>query len=327
MTTCSVLSENFMKTKIIFCLLLFIGLSAHAQGELLVKSFLPSVNDLSARTNLRVDGNGRPCALVKVIFAEKNATFECGNLASMIVGDVSFHTNEYWVYLVAGQGGAKHLMVKHPKYPTVDVVFEDYGFKTLEALSTYTLVVTSPRKLSRFKPKRFYGEVEGHFGMMNSVGTCIGGYFYNVNLELTYHYGFIKSDEIYWINGISTDGEIPSSYKYTPSYMGARIGYGVNVGERFCITPQIGFGAVSLMGKEYQIGETTPGAHKGFAIDASVGAKVDYLFSKHFGVYVAPEYTFAIKKSDLFERVSSVSSKVRNFGTGFNVRIGIFVTL
>ena len=131
-----------MKYRLLLTLITFtFFMTTSAQKELKVKSFLPSVNDLTARTEIRNDNGGEPCALVKVVLTDKNVSFECGNLASMIIGDVTFHTNEYWVYLAAGTGGAKHLKVKHPNYPTIDVVFADYGFSTLEPLTTYTLII------------------------------------------------------------------------------------------------------------------------------------------------------------------------------------------
>ena len=122
---------------------LMVAVMANAQ-ELTVKSFLPDVKDLTARIEKRLDNNGQPCAMVKVIIADKEMAFECGNLASMIVGDVSYHTNEYWIYLAAGDGGAKHLKIKHPSFPTIDVVFADFGFKTLEQQTTYTLILEKP---------------------------------------------------------------------------------------------------------------------------------------------------------------------------------------
>lgn len=119
---------------------------AQDQNGLVVDSFLPSINDLTARTKSREDASGNPCAVVKVIIPDNGVTFECGNIASMIVGEVTFHTNEYLVYLVAGSGGAKHLKVKHPKFPTIDVAFADYGFSTLEPRTTYTLILKKPKE-------------------------------------------------------------------------------------------------------------------------------------------------------------------------------------
>lgn len=128
-----------MKSLVLFIIALTTSVTVFAQGELQVKSFQQSTNDLTARTITRKDAGGTPCALIKVIIGNQGCTFECGNIASMIVGDISFHTNEYWVYLAAGIGGAKHLKVKHPDYATIDVKFSDFGFKTLEPKTTYTL--------------------------------------------------------------------------------------------------------------------------------------------------------------------------------------------
>lgn len=309
--------------KVILAILFMLPVASFAQEELKVKSFLPSITDLTARTEARTDNEGSLCALVKVVVPENGVSFECGNLASLIVGEVSFHTNEYWVYLVAGQYGAKHLKIKHPSFPTIDVVFRDYGISTLEPQTTYTLIITRPRPESRFKQNRLYGSVEGRFGMMNSVGVSLGGYLYNVNIETYYQCGFIASDEIFWNDNSSTDGSIPYSYQYTPSSFGGKVGYGVRIGRDFCITPQVGVGCVMLKGKPIQVGDVDPKATNGYSGVISIGAKMDYLFSKHIGLSVTPEYYMPIVKSDLFNRVSSVSKTISGFANGVTVRVGL----
>lgn len=298
-----------------------------AQDELKVKSFLPSITDLTARTEARMDNEGSPCALLKVVIPEKEVAFECGNLASLIVGDVAFHTNEYWVYLVAGQYGAKHIKIKHPSFPTIDVVFRDYGISTLEPQTTYTLIVTRPRPESRFKQNRFYLSAEGRFGMMNSVGASVGGYIYNVNIEAYYQYGIGASDEIFWNDNSSADGSIPYSYKYIPSTFGGKIGYGVRIGRDFCITPQVGAGCVVLKGQPIQIGDIDPKATDGYSAILSIGAKMDYLFSKNVGLTITPEYTLPIIKSDLYNRVSTISKTISGFANGVTIRVGLLIVL
>lgn len=140
----------FMKRLIVILLAIASTISLYAQEQdgLSVESFLPSVNDLTARTKGREDHSGKACAVVKVLIPDSGVTFECGNIATMIVGDVAFNTNEYIVYLVAGPGGAKHLKVKHPKCQTIDVSFADYGFSTLEPRMTYTLVLKKPKEVN-----------------------------------------------------------------------------------------------------------------------------------------------------------------------------------
>jgi len=316
-----------MKKVLLLIIAFFFSVVVLAQDELKVKSFLPDLTDLTARTAARMDNEGIPCALVKVVIPAKDVAFECGNLASMVVGDVSFHTNEYWVYLVAGQYGAKHLKIKHPSFPTIDVVFRDYGIPTLEQQTTYTLIISYPRQESRFKPTRFYANVEGRFGMMNSIGASIGAYIFNVNIEGYYHYGIVSSDEIFWNDNSSPDGSIPYSYKYTPSIYGGKIGYGVRVGRDFCITPQVGAGCLVIKGTPIQIGDIDPKAMSGYSAIVSIGAKMDYLFSKKVGLTITPEYDLSIIKSDLYRKVSAASKSINGFANGVTVKVGLLVTL
>lgn len=155
----------------------------NAQDELKVKSFLPTVNDLTARTQSVKDNAGNFCALVKVVIPDDKLQFECGNIAPLIIGDVSFHTNEYWVYMASGKNGAKHLKVKHPNYPTIDVVFSEYGFSTLEPQMTYTLVLQKPAEVNlEYKYNRTGAILTsavvpglGQMAFKNSMlkGTCI----------------------------------------------------------------------------------------------------------------------------------------------------------
>lgn len=127
-----------MKEKLITLLcLLTISLWSNAQ-KLSIESFSERTSDLSASTKIRVDNNGEPCALVKVHMAIADAQFEPN-----VIGNVSFDINEYWVYLPAG---TKHLKIKHPNYLTQDVVFTDFGIKSLEKKVTYELVVVVPQR-------------------------------------------------------------------------------------------------------------------------------------------------------------------------------------
>jgi hypothetical protein len=108
--------------------------------ELTIKSFAVKTTDLSASTQQRKDNNDTPCALVKVQMATTGAQFE-----PYVIGTVAYKVNEYWVYLPAG---SKHLKVKHPNFLTKDVIFENYGIRSLESKMTYELVVEIPMALS-----------------------------------------------------------------------------------------------------------------------------------------------------------------------------------
>ena len=102
--------------------------------ELNVKSFVVKTNDITARTQPRQDNNKNDCALIKVQLAASGAVFS-GN----VVGDVSYNTSEYLVYM---SEGSKRLSVKLEGYLPVEASFEDYGIKALEGKTTYVMTIS-----------------------------------------------------------------------------------------------------------------------------------------------------------------------------------------
>jgi formylglycine-generating enzyme required for sulfatase activity len=159
-----------------------------------VKSFTEKTSDLSASTQIRKDNNGTPCSLVKVQLATAGAQFEPN-----VIGDVSYHVNEYWVYLPAG---SKHLKVMHPNFLSLDVVFDVYGVRYLESKTTYELqlsipsgvpakqVTTSQYLIFQVEPKDAMVTVNGEV-WNNSDGVArkfvpFGAYQYSVEAKM-YH--------------------------------------------------------------------------------------------------------------------------------------------
>lgn len=301
--------------RIIFIFSLIFTITVSAQDELKVKSFLPSVNDLTARTDVQKGSDGEPCALVKVVLAEKDVAFECGNLASMIIGDVTLHTNEYWVYLIAGTRGAKHLKVKHPNYPTIDVVFSEYGFSTLEPLTTYTLTINKTGGLNFSKLNQFYADVFFQAGGLMGPGISLGAHFHAVNAEFEFTKGILKSDDVFWYD----QNNLIFQNNYSALSGNIKLGYGFQLGKKFYITPQGGFGLIKCMSDGSNPGKD---ANAAFAL---LGCRAGFVFAKHLQVVVAPYYNFAIKKSSSFEELSSLQSGINKWAKGFNVKVGLSV--
>lgn len=126
--------------KTILSLLFFLWLLPVCAQEMTVKSFSRKTADLSASTQIRKDLNDTPCALVKVLLTARGVQFEPN-----VIGTVENKLNEYWVYLPAG---SKHLKIKHYSALPIDVIFEDYGIRTLESKGTYELVISMPQASS-----------------------------------------------------------------------------------------------------------------------------------------------------------------------------------
>ena len=120
---------------------LLIGLALMAVAvraqKLEVVSFEEALRDNTAwnPATCRTLPDGRYCPLVKVVLNDSELVFE-GN----IIGDPPFKTNEYWVYMNVG---AYHLIVKHPDFEKLDVVFEEINpdIKRLQQKHTYILTL------------------------------------------------------------------------------------------------------------------------------------------------------------------------------------------
>ena len=127
------LIDRKMKHYLIILLLIICFDNIHAQ-KLNVESFVVKTNDITARTQPRQDINGNDCALIKVQLAASGAVFS-GN----VVGDVSYNTSEYLVYM---SEGSKRLSVKLEGYLPLEASFEDYGIKALEGKTTYVMTIS-----------------------------------------------------------------------------------------------------------------------------------------------------------------------------------------
>lgn len=159
--------------------------------ELQVKTFENVLTDVSASTNIRTDGNGDICSLVKVRLAEENASFE-GN----IVDDVSFKHGEYWVYMTAG---SKNLLVQVKGFLPIDVKFPNYGINALEGKQTYVLtLLSSPKEVEikqelkiRVVPEDAIVLIDGDVVSLRKgiadVSLPVGSHSYNIAKE-----GYIK---------------------------------------------------------------------------------------------------------------------------------------
>lgn len=103
--------------------------------EYKVESFSIVQSDLTARTNPKVDNNGKKCALIKVYADDKIAAVR-GN----IIGDVSTLGMEKSFYLTDGTRQIEIVFENH--YP-LKIVFDDYNIPALTGAMTYVLKLKS----------------------------------------------------------------------------------------------------------------------------------------------------------------------------------------
>ena len=198
--------------------------------------------------------------------------------------------------------------------------YKDYQ-EVMTLSSSAPAVELSLNKIYNYK-NAFYAEGNLRAGTMIAFGGTIGGYINNVNIEAAYLMGTGKSETVYWC-GNNTQ---PIASSYSPAMIvSGKIGYGFALGTRYRLTPQIGVNLLKL--KESLESTFTTIADEVNVASALLSIRFSAAIADHFAVSISPEYSFAVNKSKGYETLSEVSSKIKNWGEGFNVKLGITVFL
>lgn len=199
------------------------------------------------------------------------------------------------------------------------VGYKDYK-KKMDLSSSSPNVNISMSRIYNYK-NEFYAEAGVRAGTFVCFGGTIGGYISNVNVELSAFYGTGNSETIYW-NGNDTK---PVSSIYHPELaVSGKVGYGIAVGTRFRITPQLGINYLSLKESTQEDSNVSP-ANGSNVMSALLGARFSAIIANHFGVSLSPEYSFGVGKSNGYKELEAVSSKIKNWGQGFNMKLGLMI--
>lgn len=199
--------------------------------------------------------------------------------------------------------------------------YKDYKKKVTLRSSNPTFDF-SLSKIYNYKDE-FYAELGIRAGSYIAFGGTIGGYISNINIEASAHYGIGNSEIIYW-SGNDTQ-PISSIYHPQLSFSG-KIGYGISMGTRFKLTPQIGANFLKLK-ESMQDGATISPANGCNVASALCGLRFSAVIANHIGISLSPEYSFAVSKSSGFKELEQISPKIKKWGEGINVKLGLMITL
>lgn len=119
--------------KIIFSLIMLLNFPNLIARNLEVISMQQLPLDLSASTKVKVDNNGTPCALLRISLPIEDCEFE-GN----IIGNVTYKTNEYRIYVTSG---TKKIRILAPDNDPLIINFTDFGIDHIDSKSTYEIKI------------------------------------------------------------------------------------------------------------------------------------------------------------------------------------------
>ncbi len=166
----------------------------------------------------------------------------------------------------------------------------------------------------RYKLKRQYKQKYGvyldasaQFFNMLGVGVNLGFYSNNFNMEAFGTYCLDKSPiYVNYADGSESHEEIPMLI-----HAGGKLGYGVILGRRFRITPQVGAG-VAIIQSEKLLAS---------AITVLGSIRFECAIFKNLGISLTPEYTYAVKKGEVYDKLSHVMRGCEGFG----LRVGLYL--
>ena len=172
-------------------------------------------------------------------------------------------------------------------------------------------------KIQYVKKNTCYAAVSFAASGKSSVGFTVGGYYENVNLEVSYNLGLGRTRDVEWYD--RADNVLIGTYDYRVDEMAVRAGYQLRFAERFGLTPQAGFMIQRISARDSDY----PG--NGFTQPcATAGARFSYHPVQHVGVFVTPEYGIPVStKGDIID-VFSQGGISRG---GFKCSIGVSVSL
>lgn len=151
-----------MERNILLIITIALGIYSQAQ-EYKVESFEIVPKDLSARTEGRVDGNGRKCAVIKV-YVKDTITDTDGP----VVGDIRDRGMEKWIYV---SHDAKQVGLLFKEHMPLQVIFADYDYPTVTGQMTYILKLTESTPNSGVN----YGYNSGEIELSNQTSSQNSG--------------------------------------------------------------------------------------------------------------------------------------------------------
>lgn len=175
----------------------------------------------------------------------------------------------------------------------------------------------------------FYYGLDFQAGSLMGIDGLLGLNVSHFNVQLDAVFGLKKSEKIGWRNQ-SDNKPTNDAFSYRTFNYGVKLGYfiGDDYEDGFSVTPQVGIGVANVTSADSSRGSSTKfesGECNGYAVPASVGARLTYSFEDFgFGISLCPEYCFAISESDTYSKLANVSSAVKGFGSGFNIRLGFY---
>lgn len=189
--------------------------------------------------------------------------------------------------------------------------------------NTFQTVDVSLIKKLYYNPYNAYAGITYQAGHMESITGHIGFYASNFNVEGSISFSRMSAEKVFWItspeswSGTTTRRE----YDYSVSYVfQAGIGYGILLGDRFRITPQIGMSGYQIKGKAVN---NVMADQTSYVMGGRASLKLDLCLMENVSLTVSPSYEKAFIYGDLAKALANNTEFFNKWVNGFSVKAGI----
>ena len=341
-------------TIILFLLLLEIGIVNGKNFVIQDITYLPYDRTATEPETLVEDSNGDVCAIIKLSFPKVDDSVIAGDQ----VFKKEYHGSEWYIYMppntyqfyIKYGNGYEDLVVdlsdkfkngveSGKTYRVVIPYNDDIKGKTelteitvangskisvkAEDAENITTVLNEMVKpiieAKKFlKPTSIYFQAGYTILGLSGMNIGVGGYIKNFNIEANYLIGFSKSGDIYWND--SSGDSMPVVANYSPMGCDFKVGYGILIGNRFRLTPQLGIQYVALSeSADKKV------ANNANAMNLPIGVKAELAIVRHFAISLEPAYNINVSKSEGYKVLSEISSKIKGYSDGFGINVSLNV--
>ena len=172
----------------------------------------------------------------------------------------------------------------------------------------------------------FYLDAMYKYGGLSGVGGNLGWYIGNVNMEGNFiYYGLIDKQEVeahyYYNPEVSGSSDYAFSATFEPKMeYGGKLGYGIRLGKRCRITPQVG---ARFLQMDYSGGYSLDDVGTMGTIIGTGSLRMSLVLCNGIALTVIPEYSMPITETDGYKAVKEISEDMKKWNEGLNVFAGI----
>ncbi len=153
--------------------------------------------------------------------------------------------------------------------------------------------------------------MEGTMTTSSMGGGTLGMYIGNFNIEASYLAG-LGEEEMSWLK----HGQNGAYHGYyTPTLVGGKIGWGIRLGNKVRLTPQLGLNIVQC-----STDGSTDIADGASVTAATISARMSWHFWSVFCLSVTPELSFPVQQTEGYEIMSEHNDNIKAWGNGLNCR-------